>query len=424
MTPPIDDSPPPTDESRSTRRRFLRTAAGVTGAVGLAGCARLSRDPATPTGRPPETPSPPDEPVVYAGLLDSAELDAIKSQLRFGRDPWMSGYVAQIRDAERALGATPLSVVDDGSPSGVGEHRFATGADRTDYRAAIRMGTWIRDLALAYAFGDNDAYARKAIDLLVHWFLDPETRMYPSGQNFGATYFSIEVHITVPTMIYGASLVRSHPYWGEVDAEADGLREWIAAYLADLEGGRDADKYTGVIKNNIFAWWILARAVAAAYLDDRAALEAAFEDWRAGALDQVESNGLLEFERQREDGLEYSLYGLKALSLTAEVARHYDVDLYGYGRSDPEGPSALERVFSAYAEYVVSSDGWRWGLGEDGVTPAERMAGASTYELAHSTWPRSAFETAIESVGRPLYERRILGWVTLTHANRFALDLP
>jgi hypothetical protein len=177
------------------------------------------------------------------------------------------------------------------------------------------------------------------------------------------------------------------------------------------------------VRNNIYAWWLVARATAAAYLDDRAALARAFDDWRANALDQLEANGLLKHERGREDGLDYSVYGLKALTFTAEIAHHYDVDLYGYHVDAEDDVSALLRAFEGHQQYVVDPDSWTWGLGENGYTDAERQASGSVYELAYSRWRQPGFRTVIESIGRPLYERRILGWTTLTHANRFALDL-
>lgn len=435
MTRSTDGRSGRSDATATTRRRFLGTLVGTGSAAVLAGCGGrgAARNDTTPTARPTTTTgastasegtttSAPEPPDIYAGLLDSREVDAIRTALRAGRDPWKTGYRVQIRDADRALDATPRSVVDNGAPEGVDKHRFATGDDRSDYKAALRMSTWIRDLGVAYAFNGKDQYARKAIDLLRHWFVAPETRMYPSGRDFGDRYFSIELHITIPTMIYGASMVRGHPYWEQAGGET-ALREWIRSYLRDMEAGRDENGYSGVVKNNIYAWWIFARCAAASYLDDREALRSGFDDWRANALDQIQPNGLLKLEKQREDGLAYSLYGLTALTLTAEVARHYGVDLYTYHIADDSGVGALQRVFQAYATYVKSSDGWEWGVGDNGYTTNEREAGASIYELANSMWPKSTYESVIEAVERPLYERRILGWTTLTHANRFALDL-
>lgn len=397
------------------RRKFLRAAAGTGTAIGLAGCGGVG-------GHPEPSPAFESADVVYAGLLDGAEVAAVTEQIRAGNDPWRSGYAAQISDTERALDASPRSVVDDGAPEGVDEHRFATGADRTDYEAALDMGRWIRDLGLGYAFTGADRYARKAIDLVDHWFVAPATRMHPSGKNHGGADFSIELHVTIPKMIYGVSLVAGHPSWRRIDGGENAVREWIRAYLDDMEAGAGEDSYDGAVENNIYAWWILGRATAAAYLDDRDSLTGAFDDWRANALAQIESSGRLKLERQRENGLLYSLYGLKALTLTAEIARHYGVDLYGYAPDDAE-ESALQRAFAFHAQYVRNPDAWEWGLGDGNFSAAEREEGASVYELACSRWSTESYRRVVRSTGRPVYDRRILGWVTLTHADRFELDV-
>ncbi len=406
-----------TERDGASRRDLLRGAAGLGTAGVLAGCGSESSP--TDSGAPEEVR---DDPTVYAGFLDGNEVVALRDRVADEAEPWRSGYDALLRDAERTLGTTPASVVDDGAPDGVDEHRFATGEDRPDYEAAIEMGTWVRDLGVAYVFTGETRFARKAIELLDHWFLAPVTRMYPSGRNFGETYFSIELHVTVPTLLYGAALVRDSPEWAAVEADREALREWVAAYLAALEAGRGQKRYVGTVRNNIYAWWVLARATAAAYLGDRAALSRAFDDWRENALEQLEPNGLLRHELGRTDGLAYSVYGLKALTLTAEVARHHGVELYGYRRPGDD-ESALLRAFEGLRPYVVDAADWEWGTGEDGYTDAERTAAGSVYELAHSRWDRPAFGGVVESIGRPLYDRRILGWTTLTHANRFALDL-
>lgn len=414
------------------RREFLRTAVSTGMAIGLAGCGGGRQPPETSTAA--TRTSPPDtrvrttarttepERTVYAGLLDSAEVAAIKKQVRAGNNPWRRGYTAQLTQAKRALDASPRSVVDNGAPEGIDEHRFATGADRVDYKVALDMGRWIRNLGLGYAFTGENKYAQKAIDLIDHWFVAPDTRMHPSGKNYGETYFSIELHITVPKMIYGVSLVTGHPYWQEVDGGESAVREWVRAYLDDMEAGAGENLYDGSVNNNIYAWWILGRATAAAYLDDRDSLTAAFDDWRANALEQLEPSGALKYERQRENGLLYSLYGLKALTLTAEVARHYGVDLYGYSPDGTAAESALKRVFTYYAQYFQDPDAWEWGLGDGTFSATEREEGASVYELANSQWPSETYRRVIRSSGRPVYDRRILGWTTLTHADRFDLD--
>jgi len=343
------------------RREVLRTVAAVGPAVGLAGC---GSGPGGTTTEPPSTrptATPESGPTVYAGFLDSKGGHGDPAADCCRERPWQTGYAAQLRDARRALDKTPLSVVDNGAADGVDSHRFATSGNRTDYRAAIEMGTWIRDLGLGYVFTGTERFARQAIKLLNHWFLSPETRMHPSGQNFGETYFSIE-----PTSrSRRCCTVRR---WSATPQLVDGRGDpQRAPNVGRIVSGRSRGRTRRrQIRRRRAEQHLLlvagrARATAAAYLGDRAALERVFDDWRANALDQLQPNGLLKHERQRADGLAYSVYGLKALTLTAEIARHFGVDLYGY-RLDDDDTSALLRAFKGHQEYVLTPTAGRGAL--------------------------------------------------------------
>lgn len=440
-----------------SRRRVLGAIA-TTGLGTFAGCQQpgpeptteteTTRVPRTPTPTPPSTtsatststgepttegdPSPTATPAATGDpttFLSEVQIASVSEKLAEREQPWWSGYRVLLKDAKQTIGVSPMSVVDDGAPTAqVQANRFGTNCvngecgSRYDYKAALRMSRWMRTLALAYRFSGRDEFARGAVDLLHHWFVAPETRMAPSGDNHGQTPFAIELHITIPAMIYAASLVEAHQHWDELDWDGRRvMREWIGQYLSDLENGSDVDDYRGVIENNIYAWWLAARATAATYLDDSQAFERVVEDWKANALEQVQPDGGLEYEKQRPDGLFYSIYGMKALFMTAELARQHDEDLYGY----PDGDEpVLRRICDYHAPYVLEPRRWKWGLGDEGrLTDGEFEEAASVYEFAYSAWQDDSHAKVIRAYGRPIYDRRYLGWITLTHGNRFALNL-
>lgn len=358
-------------------------------------------------------------PVIF---LNTDEATAIKEKVEEGERPWILGYNQLMKDAEKAMNRTRQSVVDNGAPTQApnDSNKFGTTDTRVDYIAALHMADWTRNLGLAYVFSGSDRYAHKAIDFLHKWFIDSDTRMYPSARNFGETYLSIELHITIPPMIYAASLVSGHPYWSEKGSNPESkLDQWVADYLDDLEQGDDRKAYRGIINNNIYDWWIVARATAAAFLDDRNALESAFDDWKSHAFEQLEKRGTLKYERHRENGLLYSLYGIKAITLTAEIARHHGVNLYDYKLDDER---VLRKIFDHHVQYLHDPSKWKWGTGPEGFGPKEREEGASVYELAYSFWEDSDYLDVIKIGGRPVYDRWMLGWTTLTHGNLFALD--
>ena len=419
------------DERRWSRRRVLSTA-GTLAAGSATG--RLTADAA---GRPdgdvgdddefdggrngvrPETPRP-------ALFADRNELAAVKRRVDAGDDPWASAYEAFIADANESLTASPKSVTDGG-----GGHLFkASDPDddtRGDYVAAIEMGDRIRDLGLAYEFTGDDAYAQRAVEFLDHWFFG-DTRMTPEETD------TVELYITLPKMWYGAELVRDHPAWDDVEGSQSGLADWIRSYL-DTVG-------TGVPTRvqNIFVWREVTHAAGAAYAGDDEAFAAAFDRLRDIAFVQLRSDGLLEEELIRSEGLSYSLYALKAFVTAAELGRHYGETFYDYERF---GGSALELMFDAHAKFFFDPESFDERYGEAGGFAArEREEGTSAYELAHSYWGKDRYldvvrsrgseitneptyvpqhQDAINAKGRPVRDERLLGWTTLTHGNRFAL---
>lgn len=382
----------------------------------------------------PAEAAPPDQfPTVF---VSPAEVDAIRTRVGAGDAPWARAYPKMIASADRALGASARSVVDNGAPSGAGgdAHKYGSDApyqntdgvysdvDREDYMAAIDMGNWIRDLGMAYAFSGEDRYARKCIDLLHHWAVDPSTRMVPSSANFGPHTAgfkgqnSIEHYITVPKMFYGASFVAGHPYWQQKGAGAEAAwTQWVRDFLSSMETRGES------AQNNIGSWWVTARATAAALLGDSAALSRAFEDWRNKSFDDLEDRGTFQHERWRNAGLEYSQYKMKALILTAEIARYQGVDLYSYD-ADGQGPS-LRRAYDHHVQYFLDYSKWQWDADFVDFNASDLAAAASHYEIAYSYWQDADHLAVVQEAGRPVRDRRILGWTSLTHANRFELNV-
>lgn len=450
-----DAQQPPTRTSRS-RRAFLASL-GVAGLASLAGCpapepetlSPSERTPPTPgpteTGSPTERPTGTGSPTTEPGpemlprviLINDSAHRAIEQQVASESQPWFRAFETLIGDAEDALAASPRSVVDNGAPAGYDNPHlygtdapyqgddgdFSAEANREDYQAALRMSQWIRNLAMAYSFAGREEFAEKAVDLLYHWFLNPETRMAPSAANYGPHtesligQNSIEHYITIPSMLYGATFVTGHPRWDSKPGNPETqLIDWVEAYLADTEenGHRGGPK-----GNDIYKWWLVNRAVAAAYLGDRPSLARCFDDWRTTGFKDFESRGTFEFARVRTRGLYYSFSALNALSLTAEVARHYGVDLYRHERN---GVQRLYKAFQYHDEYLRNPGDWGWQE-IDGLEDFEREFGGVGYELAYSIYGDDRFREAIYAVGRPIYDQRLLGWSTLTHGNLFELDL-
>ena len=366
-------------------------------------------------------------PVANTVFLSAERLAAIKAEVEAGREPWTSAYEQLLRDAERALGQRPRSVTDNGGPVGGGRdrHKFGTDhptaprADRSDYGAATKMGNWVRDLGMAYAFTGDDRYARKAVDLLYHWAVNPSTRMEPLTKNFSPHRHtdskkkqnSIEIYISLPQMFYGASFVMGHPQWAEKGRSAkEDFLGWAKAIA------QHTDSYYKGQHNNIYAWRTVLQAAAASIAGDRALMQRAFDKWKETAIGQIDAEGKLYHELKRTNSLGYSLYALQALTLTAEIASLHGVDLYSY--RDGKGGSALRRALDYHAPYVVNPAAWP----HPSVAPRSQAGPAAIYELAYSHWQDGDYMKVVSRHGRPLKGNRVSGWTTLTHGNLFKLE--
>lgn len=418
---------------RTTRRSLLAAVGGAVAAT--AGCGgRLTGSPDTDTDTDERSASDTDErthtDVDYRPSTDTyvyvsrTALEAIRSKVEQGVDPWATAFEGLRSAASDALSLDPVSVVDDGAPKWDDPHRFGISESRHDYRAAMTMSDAVRATGLAFWLTGDDAYARKCIDLVDHWCLAPETRMVPNAEPASGGV-SIEQWITMPALWYGASLVRGHPYWtdGGTDREA-AFEQWVRDYVASIpDPGYDQ-------RNNIWAWRIQTIAGAGSYLDDDEIFDRGIEMWRnrrpwrdynTGNRSKSRPRGSLQLELNRDDGLAYHVYGVKALTMTAVIARQHGIDLYSYNApTDPEQGSTLRKMYDFMLPYVKDPSSWKWGKGSNGLTNTEKENIVSVYELAYSEWEDPAYLDVIEQYGRPAYDSYVLGHVTLTHANRFA----
>lgn len=411
------------------RRGLLATLAAATGGCLGGGDSHRETERIGTTTPDTRNPTPPadgdlerpgrtaDESLLYTS---SAQLRAIRSRAAAGTEPWHSAARRLVGMAEKTLNREPLSVTDDGAPRWDDPHQFGHEESKHDYTAARKMTAWVRDTALAYRLTGADRFARGAIDLIAHWCLDEDTRMKPVAQNVWAGP-EIALWITIPDLWYGATLVGAHPYWDE-RADRSAFREWTRAFV-------DSISDPGYFQyNNIWAWRIATLAAAGEFLNDDALFDRAVEMWRAERnwrdyQRQATGRGALKKELRREDGLGYQVYAIKALSMTAEIARNRGIDLYGYtAPTDPGEGSTLRKLFRFVAPYLSSPDTWQWGIGGNGLRGWELQSYASVFELAYSRWQADQFREAVRVGGRPTYDGRLLGPTTLTHGELFRLD--
>ena len=346
------------------------------------------------------------------------EIAVIQKQVAAGLEPWVSAYDALMVLAKEALTLEPVTVTRKGE----GKHDYWTDppyrgwnkvdksgpdardgqinpeSDRGDYMAAIALDNAVRNLGLAFAFTGDEVYAKKVVDLLRVWCVDGKTYMTPKLTNGQSP---IELYITMPGMIYGGYLVLESGVWDK--GVRNGWLAWVEAFSGNVK--------EAVHKNNFENWRLVLLATSGVALGDQTLLGEVFEQWRSIIDWQMSPEGWMVHETGRTKSLDYSTYALNAMSLTAEIARQQGVDLYGYQLDDGRG---LAFTLDHHAPFVIRPEDW----------PHEQIApykgdNAAIFELAYKRFEKLEYKAVVERWGRPMFEKRIAGPVTLTHGVAF-----
>ena len=419
------------------RRSFLAVSAL---GLGLAGCLGRQRS-LTPSAVPDCHPDcdTPNRSYIFA---DDSQLLTQRKRVIEGVEPFASAYDEFISVADSTFDDSLEAVTDDDGTDH-GPHRFVADTnERADYRAALRMSAAARNFGLAYHFTGDDAYARKVVDVLHHWFLGDDTYMIPDNSIPNANG-AIRQHVWMPSFLYGASFVRGHRRWGRYD----GSRPWDGGDSGDAESAfrqwvvdwHDtfrASEPDWCPTNNRWPWRIANKAAVAAYLDDDDLMTTAKQMYRAQTrtecadgrtkgrpwadyTDVSPTQGYFEGEIDRENSFQYTGYNLLAHAMCCVAFETWDgTDLWTFdapGPSDPAPGPTLRKALRWYAPYVRDVDAWEWNTVP--VKDEDIEQACTLYELAHTRW--NAFDSVLEDPdridGRPYWDRRILGPITLTH---------
>ena len=341
--------------------------------------------------------------------INAGEIEIIKGKIASNQQPWKAAYDKMMSQANGSL-RTPIQSVTFGGkiPSSGDMHDYFTEgpylsdgvynpkADRTDYTSAIKMRDSVRSLGMAYAFTGDSKYADKAVQLIRAWAIDPDTKLNPKFTNMQS---HIEIAITMSGMFYGIDLIWNYPGFGSGDKEA--IKSWAKNFS---NSGK-----TFSSNENFDLWRLVFISSASVIAEDTDSLNYVFDRWKYDINDQMDTEGKIIREINRPTGLGYSISGVNGFIITAELARHYGVDLYNYKTSDDKG---LELTLNFHAPYVINPSTWprkqiRPYIGQN----------AGTYELAYSWKKKDSYKNAISRWGRPMYEDRALGYVTLTHTD-------
>jgi len=357
--------------------------------------------------------------------INSAEIADIKAKVKRGDEPWKTAYDRMIAEANTAITATPYSVTYNGGPNN--GHDYQTqraycgwlaidshepdcrdgqvnpNADRQDYEQAIALGKDTSTLGLAYAFTQNPIYAEKLLSLIRVWCINTDTRMTPT---FTSQPSKIELSISIPGLFYGADLAYSYPNWSSEDKAL--LEDWVSKMA------QSALTWNRI--NNFENWRVHFLAGAGSLLKDESLLDYAFGRFKELIPIQIDSQGRMVHELDRTNSLSYSLYALNAMMQTAEIAKHQNVDLYGYTSNN----IGLELAIDHHAEFAASRNARNWPQRQ--MSPLKATDNVALYEMAYAHWQKPAYLDVIEYWERPMTERRVHWHISLTHGKSAQLQ--
>ncbi len=235
-------------------------------------------------------------------------------------------------------------------------------------------------LSLAWYYSQDERYARKAVEFLDTWFLDPATRMNPHlefgqaipGITEGRGIGIIETGTLVP-VVSGIELLESSSALSK-DAY-NGLKAWFTTYTQWLVGSQKGwdermwhnnhgSSYDSQVAT--FALFSGEDSIAAMILDSVKVKRIAR---------QIEPDGSQPWELERTKAMSYSIKNLRHLIENAILAEGIGTDLWNY---EPEpGRSILQAI-----KYLVPF------FTEGKAFPYQQIGGIDHYadDLAELIW--------------------------------------
>jgi len=321
-------------------------------------------------------------------LADRERLAEAKRRLERG-DPRLKPSLKKLlREADRALGAGPFSVMQKKMvpPSGDKHDYMSVGPywwpdpSKPEGKPFIRrdgevnplrntydnvplgkMRSSVNTLSLAFYFSGKEAYAEHATRLVRTWFLDPETRMNPNlefGQAIPGRCDGRGIGIIdtsgLPTLCDSVGLLRDSAAWTPRDQKA--LQDWFRKYLHWLRTSSHG-RYESKTRNNHATWYDVQVASFALFTGQvdvaREVLEAV--GMRRIAT-QITPDGRQPLELRRTKSFDYSVGNLRGMFELARLAEHVGVDLWHF-ETEGDGRS-IRGALDWLIPYAVENKKW------------------------------------------------------------------
>ena len=230
----------------------------------------------------------------------------------------------------------------------------------TDRSQMRELSNAVEQLALAYYFTGDEAFAARAVELLRTWFIDESTRMNPHlefaqgipGINTGRGIGIIETG-SLLNVCDAIGLLAGSKSWTDADERA--MRDWFKRYLAwmlDSPHGKDES----AAKNNHGTYYDMQAVTFALFTDQPDIAKRILGEVGAKRIAvQIEPDGRQPLELERTKAWSYSVMNVRGLMHLATLARRFDIDLWAY--ETPDGRS-IRRALDYLGPYATGEQRW------------------------------------------------------------------
>ena len=383
-------------------RSFITQAGFTLGCV----LACLSASASLATGQQSDARGADQSPQVF--LLDAKRLRETRRAINQGDKDLAAAWAKLQRDAEKALGEGPFSIVNKTvTPPSGDKHDYMTQAPyfwpypksvnglpyirrdgernpeinkNTDHHSLDQIEDSVETLALAYYFKGDEAYAAKAVQLLRAFFLDPATRMNPNleyaqfipGVNTGRGIGLIETRGLTRVVDAIGLLAGSKALSGE---DERGLRDWYGKFLQwmlDSKNGREE----AAAKNNHGTYYDLQVVSYALFVGRKDLARQVLEQAREKRIaTQIETDGRQPLELARTKAWSYSNGNLDGLTELATLGERVGVDLWNFQTRDGR---SIRKALDFLTPIALGAQKWQYqelgGVKPESLFPLMRRA--------------------------------------------------
>ena len=353
-------------------------------------------------------------------FLSHADIENIHNLIFKEKHPlYLGQYHAMIAHADKLLSAKPPTITENEGPENknlfftespycgwftfwglYGDYcrdgQINPDANREDYAMARRMGVESVVLALAYRLSGEKQYWQKLRELFDTWMVNDETRMAPQYTNGQS---QIEISVSHIAIFYALSLVREELV--QQPRLYKGVHSWLLGWSNSVDSWQ-AD-------NNFEDWRLSMRLAIFAMLNNQEQVASTIEALKRRIAGAISIQGEMRHEIARTKSLSYSLYAMKAMLFSAEIAYHHGFDLYQY--KDARGVS-LERALLLHADFLLADRQTLWPHKQ--IEPIKKHE-IAIFELANKRYANDKFAQVLLEWQRPFTEIRALQYISLTH---------